>query len=150
MTKSEILERLSDLSSVELSREIESFSLEQLREVSNLVDGILDKERAGLDSLFAVMTHTMKFIPNLLLISLTPKYIEPPIAARICAELTVKQAVSIANGLRPEYVAEASRYMSLELAKQVLTNMKSTKALKALSVLKEIDVTRAQKLEGFL
>lgn len=102
--------------------------------IKDLVDSILARERAGLDSLFSSMTHTMKFIPNILLQSLTARYIEAPIAARITEKLSTKQAVAVANGLKPEYIAETSRYMSARDAALLLSGMQGKKAAKALGI----------------
>ena len=132
MEKEKVLAHLQSLTEQGLPEILVELDDDSLNAVEDLVAGILEKERAGLDSLFSSMTHTMKFIPNLLLQTLTSKYIEPPIAARITAKLTTKQAVAIANGLKPEYVAETNRYMEGHHAAELLEKMNTKKAKQAL------------------
>jgi len=110
------------------------------------VSSVLEKERAGLDKLFDAMTHTFKYIPNFLLIAITNKYIEAPIAARITEKLTLKQAVSIASGLPADYVSDTSLYLDSsfaaellvalpkKLAKQIVESLVQKQPLKVLDV----------------
>lgn len=84
------------------------------------VSSVIVKERAGLDKLFDAMTHTFKYIPNFLLIAITNKYIEAPIAARITEKLSLKQAVAIAGGLSADYVGETSLYLESQFAAELL------------------------------
>lgn len=123
---------LEELMDREVDEALQSLDDQQLDAVKACVDSILERERAGLDSLFSSMTHTMKFIPNLLLQSLTARYIEPPIAARICDKLTLKQAVAVANGLKPEYLAETNSYMASHQAAELLSGMQKKKASQTL------------------
>ena len=146
MSRQDILDHFRTLSESGIPEEVERLTIEELKTVNELIEGILLKERAGLDSLFSVMTHTMKFIPNILLVSLTSKYIEPPISARICAHLTLKQAVSIANGLNASYVAETSRYMEPDLSAELLSQMKKAKGRDALKVMNEKHPQHAQRI----
>lgn len=121
------------IESGEVAEEIRQLDEQTLLAVRQLVDKILERERAGLDSLFSSMTHTMKFIPNMLLQTLTARYIEPPIAARITVKLSNKQAVAVANGLKPDYVADTSRYMPAYEAAKLLAGMQTKKASKAIA-----------------
>lgn len=139
----EVLAFLDSLSEKPLSAKIKSLDAKSLAAVNALVEDILERERAGLDSLFSSMTHTMKFIPNILLQTLTAKYIEAPIAAKITAKLTSRQAVGIANGLKADYVAEASRYMEPHHAAELLANMANRKARASLECLIEISPGKA-------
>ena len=107
---------------------------EVLGDIEVLLSDVLERERAGLDSLFSSMTHTMKYIPNLLLQSLTTRYIEPPIAARICEDLSVKQSVGVANGLDSLYVAQTCEYMSAQYAAELVSLMNKKKASAALAL----------------
>jgi len=132
--KGEILARFEDLTREKIDDRIQKMSGPQLEAVDAMVEDILHRERAGLDSLFSSMTHTMKYIPNLLLQTLTARYIEPPIAARISEKLSSKQAIGVANGLKPEYVAETYIYMSVEKAAELLVGMNRKKAAAAIDI----------------
>ena len=142
--KQQLLAYLDDLMvSSKHSKAISDLDEKSLSAIKSLVEDILERERAGLDSLFSSMTHTMKFIPNLLLQTLTIRYIEPPIAARITEKLTLKQAVAVANGLKAEYVAETSCYLTGVKAAELLTGMQTRKASKALAATIECHPERA-------
>lgn len=134
LIKEKTLAYFDSLTEEALPDAITSLEEAQLQQLEAFLNAVLEKERAGLDNLFTSITHTMKFIPNLLLQTITAKYIEPPIAARITAKLTMKQSVGIANGLSAEYVAETNRYMEAHHAAELLQNMAPKKAREALSV----------------
>lgn len=159
----EKLEYLESLSDQCLSKEIRSLDAKALDEVTELVTQVLKKEGAGLDSLFDSMTHTMKYIPNVLLQSLTRKYIEPPIAARIASRLTLKQSLGVVGGLSPGYIAQTTHYLDTELAGEILAGMKRSKAIAVLQALAveaplkvldlctyiESDLLQASRLTGY-
>ena len=111
------LEKLTGETLPEFFNNLSADDAESLHEWVNLV---VAKERAGLDKLFDAMTHTFKYIPNFILIAITNKYIEPPIAARITEKLSLKQAVSIAAGLSIDYISETSLYLDSEFAAGLL------------------------------
>lgn len=134
LIKEKILAHFDSLTEEALPDALRSLDDDQLQQLEVFLDAVLEKERAGLDNLFTSITHTMKFIPNLLLQTITAKYIEPPIAARITAKLTMKQSVAIANGLSADYVAETNRYMEAHHAAELLHNMSPKKARVALAV----------------
>jgi len=96
--------------------------------IHDWVSSVIEKERAGLDKLFDAMTHTFKYIPNFLLIAITNKYIEAPIAARITEKLSLKQAVAIAGGLSADYVGETSLYLDSKFAAELLVALPKKQA----------------------
>jgi len=130
--REEFIANLEALTQKAVPKSIQGLDDATLDDLERLLDDVLERERAGLDSLFSSMTHTMKYIPNLLLQSLTARYIEPPIAARICEELSVKQAVGVANGLDSAYVSATCAYMSPAFAAELLAAMNKKKARAAL------------------
>lgn len=100
---------------------------EQLNELRHYVEAVVTRDEAGLDKLFESMSMMMKFIPNFILHSLTPKYTEPAIAARITAKLTVKQSLGVTGGLPSDYVGETSVYMKPQHAAEILQGLKKDK-----------------------
>jgi len=130
--RKEFIARLETLTQKTVPKRLQQLDDAALSDLESLLEDILERERAGLDSLFSSMTHTMKYIPNLLLQSLTARYIEPPIAARICEELSVKQSVGVANGLDSAYVSETCSFMSPAYAAELLAAMNKKKARAAL------------------
>ena len=139
----ELLEQLTAETLPEFFRDLDAGDAENIHA---WVSSLIEKERAGLDKLFDAMTHTFKYIPNFLLIAITNKYIEAPIAARITEKLSLKQAVSIAAGLSPDYVGETSLYLESHFAanllaalpkkqaKQIVESLVQTHPLKVLDV----------------
>jgi hypothetical protein len=99
------------------------------------ISSVIAKERAGLDKLFDAMTHTFKYIPNFILIAITNKYIEAPIAARITEKLSLKQAVSIAGGLSVDYVGETALYLNSQFAAELLAALSKKQAKSVVELL---------------
>jgi hypothetical protein len=130
----EFLERLTDDS---LPVFIESLSAEHTEVIHSWVSNILEKDRAGVDRLFESMTQTIKYIPNFILVAITHKYIEPPIAARITAKLKLKQSVGIASGLPAAYIGETAVYLENEYASILLSALPKKQAKKIVEFLFE-------------
>ena len=122
------LEYLVELSEGTPPEFLSALSSEDQHQLREYVDSILQRDRAGLDKLFESMSIMMKFIPNLLLHSITPKYIEPSIAARISDKLTVKQALGVTGGLPVEYIGETSTYLDCRHAADILIGLKEKKS----------------------
>ena len=100
---------------------------EDLNELKEYVDAIVSKSETGLDKLFESMSMMMKFIPNFILHSITPKYIEPSIAARITSKLTVKQSLGVTSGLPVEYIGDTAAYLDSQYAANILSGIKKNK-----------------------
>lgn len=118
--KQEHIEFFESLSERDLPQALSKMSEANLEAMKDYMEGILEKERAGLDRLFESMSPTMKYIPNFLLVALTKKFIDAPIAARITEKLQMKQAVSVAGGLSSDYVAQVAFYLEADLAAELL------------------------------
>ena len=159
--KQSYFELLENLSDKPLPSNIQSFDVDQLKHVQQLVENVLEKDRAGLDGLFDSMSQTFKYIPNFLLLAITNKYIEPPIAARITVRLSIKQSVTIANGLPDEYVSKTAVYLEDAYASALLCALAKNKAqniigllfeshpLKAIDILGHASEKFIKKLTGF-
>lgn len=113
----ESLERLSESDLPQIIMDLED---EQFFALNQLVDDVLMRERKGFDRFFESISQTLKYIPNFLVLAITNKYIEPPIAARITSKLPIKNAVQIAKGLSVEYICETAVYMEEAYAAELL------------------------------
>lgn len=102
-------------------------SEENLTQLHNFVETIIKQDEEGLDKLFESMSLMMKFIPNFILHSITPKYIEPSIAARITNKLTVKQALGVTSGLPIEYIGDTAAFLDSHHAGNILSGLKTNK-----------------------
>jgi len=118
--KEQHIEFLEQLTGEALPEFFNHLNASDTEKIHTWVSSVITKERAGLDKLFDAMTHTFKYIPNFLLIAITNKYIEAPIAARITEKLSLKQAVAIAGGLSVDYVGETSLYLNSQFAAELL------------------------------
>jgi len=98
-----------------------------LNELRIYVDTVVNKNEAGLDKLFESMSMMMKFIPNFILHSITPKYIEPSIAARITSKLSVKQSLGVTSGLPVEYIGDTAAFLDSQHAADILSGIKKNK-----------------------
>jgi hypothetical protein len=149
-TQQEMLNHLAELTETATPAFFNSLSEKELTELESYVKSVVTRGEAGLDSLFESMSMMMKFIPNIILHAITPKYIEPSIAARITSKLTVKQALGVTTGLPIEYIGDTSAYLESKHAADILSGIKknriklilaylaSNHPLKALDILEHV------------
>lgn len=123
-TSLEFLIELTEAPTPTFFRELSEPQLDELR---NYIECVVNRDQAGLDRLFESMSMMMKFIPNFILHSITPKYIEPSIAARITNKLTVKQALGVTTGLPIDYIGETAVYLESRHAAEILIGLKTSK-----------------------
>ncbi len=114
------IESLERLSESDLPKAIMGLNDEQFFALNQLVEDVLARERKGFDRFFESMSQTLKYIPNFLVLAITNKYIDPPIAARITSKLPIKNAVHIAKGLSVDYICETAIYMEEAYAAELL------------------------------
>mgnify|MGYP000001357162 CR=1 FL=1 len=122
--KEQDLEYLLSLSEESAPPMFERLSAEELAELKGYVSHVVELKTAGLDKLFESFSIVMKYIPNIILYKLGPKYTEPSIAAQISEKLTVKQAVSLTSGYSIDYLGEITRYMNPEWAAKLMVELK--------------------------
>lgn len=126
--KSSMLEHLARLEGQKLPDHILDLSKDEVESVVHLVDSILEKERAGLDKFFNSVSQTLKYLPNFLILALTNKYIDAPIAARITSKLPTKQVINIAKGLGARYLGDAAVFMDPEIAALIIKSLPTKNA----------------------
>jgi hypothetical protein len=124
------LNYLAELTDISLPSFLNELSKDDLNQLKDYVDSIISKNESGLDNLFKSMSMMMKFILNIILHSITPKYIEPSIAARITNKLTVKQAFGVTSGLPVEYIGDTAAYLESPHAADILSGIKKNKFVK--------------------
>jgi len=147
--KEQYIEFLECLSDKPLPERIDGFSEDSLADVCSLVENIVEQERAGLDKFFGSMSQTLKYIPNFLVLAITNKYIEPPVAARITMKLPLKQAISIAKGLSAEYIGQTAVYMDDEYAALLLASLPKKNVVKIANILFEKHPLKALDILAF-
>jgi len=121
------LNYLAELTETSTPYFFNELSEENLNELKEYVDIIVSKGETGLDKLFESMSMMMKFIPNFILHAITPKYIEPSIAARITSKLTVKQSLGVTSGLPVEYIGDTAAYLDSQHAADILSGIKKSR-----------------------
>lgn len=107
-------------------------SAEQLYELHGYTQNVVDYETDGLEELYYTISTIMKYIPNFVLLPLITNYIKPPIAAGVCAELSLKEASNLASGLPVEYLGEVALHMDSEWAAEIFSKLKSSLAEKCI------------------
>tara|TARA_R110001592_G_scaffold65203_2_gene200279 strand:+ start:3809 stop:4372 length:564 start_codon:yes stop_codon:yes gene_type:complete len=133
--KQDKLNYLAELTETSTPPFFDTLSEKELTELEVYVKSIVSKGEAGLDRLFESMSMMMKFIPNFILHAITPKYIEPSIAARITSKLTLKQALGVTTGLPIEYIGDTAAYLESQLAADILSGIKKNRAEQILAYL---------------
>lgn len=123
----ESLNYLNELTENSTPSFFHKLSEEELIELTNYVVSVVEKDNAGLDSLFESMSMMMKFIPNFILHAITPKYIAPSIAARITSKLNLKQTLGVTSGLPIEYIGDTAAYLDNPLAAEILSGIKQNR-----------------------
>jgi len=121
------LNYLAELTETSTPSFFNALSEENLNELKAYIDTVVNQDEAGLDKLFESMSMMMKYIPNFILHSITPKYIEPSIAARITSKLTVKQSLGITSGLPVEYIGDTAAFLDSQHAADILSSIKKNK-----------------------
>lgn len=99
-------------------------SEDDLSSLKKYVHEVVAYETDGLDELYTTISHVIKHVPNFVLLPMITRFIKPPIAAGVCAKLTVKQSVSIASGLSAEYLGEVTTHLENRLAADILAGLK--------------------------
>jgi hypothetical protein len=121
------LNYLAELTEASPPSFLNELSEDNLNQLKVYVDVVIRKNEAGLDKLFESMSMMMKFIPNFILHAITPKYIEPSIAARITSKLTIKQSLGVTSGLPFDYIGDTAAYLDSQHAADILSGIKKNK-----------------------
>lgn len=108
---------------------------QQVEDVRHLVDRIITRETNGHDKFYESMAMMMKYVPNFILHSIAPKYIEPAIAAKITSNLSLKQILGVTAGMPVEYVGDAAVNMDSSLSAAVLAGLKKKMATQVIEYL---------------
>ncbi|WP_250656306.1 hypothetical protein [Alkalimarinus coralli] len=111
---------------------LSEFTHQQLDHLRHFVDSVITREEDGLNKLYESMAMMMKYVPNFILHSIAPKYIEPTIAARITSKLTIKQILGVTAGLPIEYIGDSAVNMDSALSAEVLAGLKKKTALQVI------------------
>lgn len=114
------VEFLETLTEDRLPEFVVELSPDEQAQLKLFVESLIERQNAGLDRLFEAMGLAMGYIPRFALVSMTRRFIEPPICARITRILDLKQIVRVGNSMPPEYLVEVTRYQSNDLAAQIL------------------------------
>ena len=84
---------------------------EHLHALRDYTQNVVDYETDGLDELYYTISKLITYIPNFILLPLITNYIKPPIAAGVCAELSLKEASNLASGLSADYLGEVALHL---------------------------------------
>ena len=107
-------------------------SPDQLHALRGYTQNVVDYETDGLDELYYTISSLIKYIPNFVLLPLITNYIKPPIAAGVCAKLSVKEASNLAAGLPVEYLGEVALHLESEWAAEIFARLKPSLAEKCI------------------
>ncbi|MFV1873108.1 MAG: hypothetical protein ACMZ64_07295 [Oleiphilus sp.] len=159
--KEDSLNHLAELTEAPLPLFMQTLPEENQAELAAFIDDVIDRREAGLDKLFESMSMMMKFVPNFILHSITPKYIAPSIAARIAQKLSTKQALGVTSGLPADYIGETAAYMEKHIAAEILSGIKKNKVeavlsyivanhpLKALDISEQLDNSLLKLMKSY-
>ena len=162
MHKLSDLEFLETLSENEIPEFLADLTPPQLNQLRTYVQGVVDEQNAGMDKLFQSMAMAIKFIPNFFLIGIIKQFIEPAIAARIAVTLPLKESLSLAHSMEPDYLGETSVHLPTDLTlkitsglkprlqEQVLQYMAQKHPLRALDIAANMPEKTKKILAGFM
>ncbi|MEJ2681563.1 MAG: hypothetical protein P8144_08835 [Gammaproteobacteria bacterium] len=102
--------------------EVERYIADQTKQLLHSVDRMLD-----------AATHVIGFLPNWLITRLTPKYIDPILAARTAEKLTLKQTIKISNALPIEYLGETAVFLTPKMAADIISGLAHPHASKLIA-----------------
>ena len=117
-------EQFKEITGESLPNQLQDLPLEDVHALNLIIANALEKEENGYTRLFESLAVMMKYVPNFILHSMIPKYIEPNIAAKITGNLNTKQVAGVASGLSAAYIAEAATHMENQKAADVLHGLK--------------------------
>lgn len=123
-TGSKAHQELIMLTKVSLPEWIRSMKESDVAKLTTFISESVNKDDEGYEKLFESLAMMMKYVPNFILHSMIPKYIEPNIAAKITNKLTTKQVIGVASGLSVEYISATAVHMNNQLALSVLLGLK--------------------------
>lgn len=135
LSKKKLTDHLESLANGELPSSFYKYSENELQELADYADKVVEFQNAGLDKLFESMSLTMKYIPGFVLISLSNRFLEPPLAARITRKLKLKQITAMGNELSPDYLAEVSFFQEVTLSARIFAALKKNHASNVLIIL---------------
>lgn len=142
MTKKALLAHLESVANTTLPDRFYGLKENELKDLVTYADNIVAFQSAGLDKLFKSISLTMKYIPNFVLVSLTKRFLEPPLAARVTQKLTMKQVTAVGNDLTADYLAEVCLYQDNQLSADIFAALKPRHAEDILSLLCEQHPTK--------
>jgi len=102
-----------------LPESLESLTDEQKEAIEDYVTQRIDQAMVSVDRMLDASTHIITFLPSWIISKLTPKYVDPMLAARTTPKLTLKQAIKVSNALPVEYIGETANYLPLPLATEI-------------------------------
>ncbi len=108
----------------------ENLPEQELAELRAFFDTIIHRKTAGMDKMFEASNTMIKFMPTFLIQTITNRFIEPPIAAKISEQLTVKDTVNLGKSFSIEYVGQVTVYMRTEYACRVMEATEINRAIK--------------------
>ena len=135
MKKRQLLNHLESLANHELPESFYHYKEAELKNIVSFADDVVAFQTAGLDKLFESMSLAMKYIPNFVLVSLTKRFLEAPLAARITQKITLRQAVTVGDALPADYLADVTIYQESHLSATILSKLCRPHALDILSIL---------------
>ena len=109
-----------------------TLSPEHLHALRAYTQNVVDYETDGLDELYYTISKLITYIPNFILLPLITNYIKPPIAAGVCAELSLKEASNLASGLSADYLGEVAFHLESEWAAEIFNKLKPALAEKCI------------------
>jgi len=134
LSKKRLIDHLESLANGGLPSSFYQYSENELRELADYADKVVEFQNAGLDKLFESMSLTMKYIPDFVLISLSNRFLEPPLAARITRKLKLKQITAMGNQLSPDYLAEVSFFQEVKLSARIFAALRKNHASNVLII----------------
>lgn len=135
MKKKQLLNHLESLANQELPESFYHYEEVELKHIVSFADDVVAFQTAGLDKLFESMSLAMKYIPNFVLVSLTKRFLEAPLAARITQKITIRQAVTVGDALPADYLAKVTIYQEPRLSATILAKLCRPHALDILRIL---------------
>ncbi|MFD2232145.1 MULTISPECIES: hypothetical protein [Alkalimarinus] len=127
------LEYFVEISLGESPEFLDELTPAQVNHLREFMEHVLRREEEALVNMFKSLAMLMKYIPNMILCPMIPRYFSPSIAAMITQELSMKQIMGVISGLPVSYVGDISVYLDKELAADILKNLKKKMAIDVLS-----------------
>ncbi|RME91355.1 MAG: hypothetical protein D6767_05365 [Candidatus Hydrogenedentota bacterium] len=102
---------------------LESLSESDQEKLAKLIDRRLEEESSGI---YSTLSFVSNILPKFVKVRIAQEMLGPKITAKMTSYVSTKQAVEMANALKPDFLAEVAIYLRPEEAAEVMSQTRDS------------------------